>query len=117
MCRNLGIFVLNGRIGNVTPNQSVDDIFIASPRILPMVTDLYFDTFIPLLSDKHSPVCLVSNSIRGANNINPVEKDIAVPEKSEKMVNQKPPYKWRNDLAELTESFIAKIVSDLVALY
>lgn len=64
MCKNLGMFVLNGRvgrdkdIGSVTCNRSVDDVFSASPIIFSLVKDFYVDTFNPLLSDKHSPICL-----------------------------------------------------------
>ena len=69
-CRNLGIFLLNGRIGqdrligNVTCNNSVDDIFMANTRLLGKCNDFYVDTFNPLFSDKHSPVVMSLKTVK-----------------------------------------------------
>jgi len=73
MCKSLGLYVLNGRvgqdkqIGKVTCNKCIDDVFMGNPRILSLTEDFYVDTFNPLFSDKHSPVC---TSLKSATPVN-----------------------------------------------
>ena len=114
-CKNLGIFILNGRVGQdrncgrVTCNKSVDDIFMANPRLLATCKDFYVDTFNPLYSDKHSPVIL-SLQILNVETIesNP-ERDGVDAYDNGQARNKKP--KWRHDMKG---TFVENIDIDIV---
>jgi exonuclease III len=65
MCRHLGIYILNGRvgcdknIGHVTcRDKSVVDYVIASADIFQYVSDFCILPFDPMLSDVHNPISL-----------------------------------------------------------
>ena len=65
VCQLYELCILNGRtksdknIGKQTcADKSTIDFAICSPNILKNIEDFYIDDFDPLLSDKHSPVCI-----------------------------------------------------------
>ena len=68
LCQNTGLLIVNGRMGNDqnlegttckgVSTVSTINYIIGSPAIFPYFTNMLIDTFDPLLSDVHNPVCL-----------------------------------------------------------
>ena len=62
MCKNIGVYILNGRMGKDTEgsttcdNTSLVDYILASPKLFPHIVDFEVQTFDPHISDIHNPI-------------------------------------------------------------
>ncbi len=65
MCKNLDIYIANGRVGNdrylgrpTCKNNSIIDLFILSPELLPKISKFEIDEFDVMTSDIHNAVSM-----------------------------------------------------------
>ena len=120
MCKITETCFVNGRvgkdrnIGNLTcADRSTIDYAICSPDLFPFIKDFKIDIFDPLLSDKHSPICLNVNLINDINQPNTVQQQI--PLSNSDIINCKWDY---NKEKEYKMSFdIGKVNSFVLKLY
>ena len=74
MCQTVETCIVNGRVGPdkdlgkfTFDNSSTIDYAICTPDLFPYITDFRVDIFDPLLSDKHSPICITVNIVKDKN--------------------------------------------------
>ena len=113
------ICIVNGRVGYdkyighfTFANSSTIDYAICSPDLFPYITDFKVDIFDPLLSDKHSPICITVNLVKDRNQ--PITSKQEIPVGNSYVVK----CKWENpNEDEYKKSFdMGKINSYLLKL-
>jgi hypothetical protein len=84
MCKNLGMFIINGRVGKdkgigklTCKNKSVVDYGIATPELVPLIVNFEVLDFCEILSDVHCPLIVTLQGVPEKQDMNKeVKKEI-----------------------------------------